>query len=161
LAIKIPPSAKTQDADDTPFDDTNVDFVAGDVQEAIEALEDKVDTSASPGFTWGKSGNVSAGAYLLNDTVPSNLAGRIIPIGNGKIAEVFVACQDNATCILSVEKRSGVSFIELLTISLTTQRNKVQAYTVSVSKGDELTTKVKTGSIKNPVIGIVIKGSLS
>lgn len=116
--------------------------------------------AASPGFTWGKSGNVTAGAYLLNDTVPSNLSGRIVPVYDGIIEEVFVACEDTTTVVFAVEKRTdpGPTYTELLTISLTSERVKLQSFTVSASRPDELCVKVKSGSAKNPVLGVIIKG---
>lgn len=116
--------------------------------------------SASPGFTWGKSGNVGpSSVYLLNDTVPSNKAGRLVPLEDGLITEVFVAVELNATVTFAIEKRVGASFVELLTISLNgSERTKVNTYEVSVVKADELVCRLKSGSAKNPVIGIIIKG---
>jgi len=114
--------------------------------------------SASPGFTWGVSGNVSSGTYLLNDTVPSNRTGRLVPLYDGIISEVFVANEDSNTFTIAIEKRSGASFIELCAVSVTSARIKVQSFEVSVDYEDELAVKVKSGSCKNPVVGVVIKG---
>ena len=46
--------------------------------------------SASPGYTYGGSGNISNNTWLLNDTVPSNKAGRSIFLYNAKLLSVFV-----------------------------------------------------------------------
>lgn len=114
--------------------------------------------ATSPGFTWGKSGNVSSGAYLLNDSVPSNLAGRIVPAYNAQITQIFVTTETNDTATLAIETRSGVTFTEIGTISLSAERKKIVDVAISISWGDEIAVKVKTGSCKNPVLGLVIKG---
>jgi hypothetical protein len=117
--------------------------------------------SASPGFTWGKSGTVGAGTYLLNDTVPSNLSGRLVPVYDGIISEVFVSGEYGSTytCTIAIEKRNGASWTELTTVSLSSERIKVQTVSsVTLTREDEIAVKVKTGSIKNPVVGVIIKG---
>lgn len=126
----------------------------------LNELYIKADVSASPGFSWGKSGNINSGTYLDNDTVPSNRAGRLVPISSGYIAEISVACENPATGTLTIQTRSGAVFTDIASISLSAQRIKTQSYTVSVSKGDELAVYVSSGSLKNPVVGVVIKGEV-
>jgi len=117
--------------------------------------------TASPGFTWGDSGTVNSGTFLLNDTVPSNLAGRIVPLTTGEITQVFVSSQDVDTFDIQVLKRTGPgTFSVLTTISLTAQRIKTETKTgVSVALGDEIATKLSAGSGKNVVVGVIIRGS--
>lgn len=144
----------------------STDYVSGvpsdidQVQEFLEYLVNSVAISASPGFTWGRSGNAPSDTYLLNDSVPSNTTGRIVPISSGVIAQVFVATETLDTWVLAIEKRSGVTFTEIGTISLSSQRTKVQSTSIAVTLGDELALKVKSGSCKNPVVGLIIKGSI-
>ena len=114
--------------------------------------------SASPGFTWGRSGNATSSTYLLNDTVPSNISGRLIPLNDSIISEIFVTCQNNATCVIAVERRVGAVYTELATITLTAERKKVVSYSVGVDYLDEICVKVKSGSLQNPVVGVVVKG---
>jgi hypothetical protein len=112
----------------------------------------------SPGFTWGRSGTTNAGAYLLNDTVPSNLTGRIVSL-NAYIVEVFVANELANTFDVAIQKRIGPStFATLVTISLVSQRLKTQSVFVSVNDGDELVALVSSGAAKNPVVGLVLQG---
>ena len=117
--------------------------------------------TASPGFTWGDSGNVSSGSFLLNDTVPSNKAGRAVPLKDAKITKVFVTNEITNTFDVQILKRLGPgSFSVLTTISLTAQRKKVQSYTnVNVDEEDELAVRTAVGSCKNPVVGVIIVGS--
>lgn len=119
--------------------------------------------AASPGFTWGKSGNIGSGTYLLNDTVPSNRTGRLVPTYDSIISEVLVAGEygNTYTCTIAIEKRNGASFTELCTVSLSAERIKVESFSCLVAREDELAVKVKSGSIKNPVVGVIIKGDSS
>lgn len=117
--------------------------------------------TASPGFTWGDSGNIVSGTFLLNDTVPSNRAGRTVPLKDAKITKVFVTVEVATTCDFQILKRvSAGVFTVLATVSLVAQRNIVAEFTnVNVQQGDELAVKVSTGSCKNPVVGVIIVGS--
>jgi hypothetical protein len=114
---------------------------------------------ASPGFTWGKSGTVTAGTYLLNDTVPSSLTGRIIPVYNGLVTKMFISVQTATTCTVKLQKRSGASFVDLATITLSAARTNVQTYVgVNLTYQDELAVVVSSGSCSNPVVGAIIEG---
>jgi len=150
------------EAESIPFDPLTSGLTSTEVGPAIREAADSVAVSASPGFTWGKSGNIT-NSYLLNDTVPSNLAGRIVPITAGYIAEIFVSAEVAATCTITIYKRTdpGPVFTPLDSISLIAVRTMVAASTASVARGDEIAVKVTAGSVKNPVVGLVIKGEVS
>jgi len=117
--------------------------------------------SASPGFTWGKSGSVS-NTYLLNDTVPGNTAGRLSPV-DGFITTIFVSCEIATSTVIEIQRRTaGPTFTILATVTLSAERKKTVLLAVqpAVAKNDELMIKVTGPSIKNPVIGLIIKGTL-
>lgn len=117
--------------------------------------------AVSPGFTWGKSGTIPKGAYLLNDTVPSNVAGRIVPVYDGIISEAFISIQNTSTVSFDIQKRVGSVFTTVLTITITAARVDVQSFSTSVSRLDELVCRVSPTSAnkpQNPVIGLIIKG---
>ena len=130
-----------------------------------ERVQQIAAVTASPGFTWGKSGNVSSGTFLLNDTVPSNKAGRLVPLKNGFITKVFFAAELDATCTLQILKRVApgstiLSFTELTTVTLSAQRVIVETKSgVAVDEEDELATRISSGSCKNPTVGVIIQGS--
>jgi hypothetical protein len=146
----------------TKFNDTVAQLGADEVQTAIEKLKVLSDVSASPGFVWTRSGNTPSGTWLQNGSVPSNLSGSMIPVSSGEIREIFVAAENSDTFTIEVFKRVGASFTSLATISLSSQRTKVQSYTgVTVTYGDELACQQSAGSSKNPVVGVVIKGKTS
>lgn len=131
-----------------------------DVQSAIEEVSYSVANSASPGFSWGRSGNVSSGTWLQNETVPSNTTGRNFPFYNGKLTEVSVSNENVNTFSVELYEHDGTVFTLLATVSLSAQRSKVQSFTgVSVTKGLELAVKVSSGSGKNIVVQAILKGT--
>jgi hypothetical protein len=116
--------------------------------------------SASPGFSWGANGNQGAGTYLQNDGVPSNRSGKIVPLVNGTITNVFVTSENVDTFDICIQSRVGAVFTDILTVSLVAQRDKTATAAVAVTLGEELCCYVKSGSCKNPDVGIIIKGTI-
>lgn len=142
-----------------PFDNDTNGFTSTDAQGAIEEIKGTALATVSPGFTWGRSGNTTTNTYLLNDTVPSNLAGRIVPFA-GYIDKVYVSCENADTFTVTIQKRSGITFTDLCSVSLTAERVKVSSpLGITLSSLDELAVKITAGSCKNPIVGLVIKGS--
>ena len=145
----------------TPFDPNNrpeLGLTKNNVQEEIEELADISGVSASPGFSWGRSGNVSSGAWLQNDSVPSNLSGRNFPLYGGSLMQLSVSNELANTFDISIYEHDGVTYTLLATISLVAQRSKSQTYTgVSVTRNKELAIKVTSGACKNPVVQAILK----
>lgn len=149
-----------QVAKTVPFDNATNGFVSTDVQAAIEELANTVDVSASPGFTWGSSGNIVSGSWLLNDTVPSNKSGRSIFLQTATLEYVFVRCELSTTVDVEVYQHDGTTYTLLTTVSLVaTRAGDFPIASISLTTGKELAMKISTGSAKNPVVGCVIKGS--
>ena len=148
-------------AEDIYYNNVDSGIPVNNVKDAIDYLQASLESGASPGLTWGRFGNIPVNSYLLNDSVPSNTSGRIVPV-TGAVVEIFVSCEENATVDFTIQKRSGSTFTDFLTISLTAQRIKTQSYTTSntVTKGEELAAYVSSGSAKNPVIGLILIGSV-
>lgn len=150
----------TQVAGSTPFDNSTNGFMSEDVQTAIEELANTVDTSASPGFTWGASGNTTSGTWLINDTVPSNKAGRSIFLTNATLEYVFVRCELATTIDIEVYEHDGVTYTLITTVTLTaTRAGDFPIASLPLTTGKELAMKLSSGSAKNPVVGCVLKGS--
>ena len=148
-------------AEGVHFDPTNCDnIVSEEVQGVIEELCDQQDTSASPGFTWGKSGNVAANTWLLNDTVPSNKSGRAIFIADATLEAVFVRCELATTFDLEIFEHDGTTFTLITTVNIVASRGAdFTISSLSLTNGKELAIKLVNGSAKNPVVGCVLKGS--
>ena len=147
-------------AGSVPFDNSTNGFTSDDTQAAIEEINTKLADSASPGFTWGRSGNVNSGAWLLNDTVPSNLAGRTIALTSGLIKKIMISNENANTFVVGIYEHNGVTYTQLTTVSMTAQRSKQQLVSVAITLGKELAVKIESGSCKNVIVGIILSGNL-
>jgi hypothetical protein len=142
-----------------PFDNTTPGasgMTSEEVQAAIEELRDQINTAASPGFTWGNSGVVN-NAYLLNDTVPSNKSGRIVPV-TGNIKQIFLSLELATAVTIEIRRRVGLVYTPITSVTtLPAERLKIINVSVPVVFGDELSAYVN-GNCKSPVLGVVIRG---
>jgi hypothetical protein len=166
--------SRTQDAFDTPFTPArNPDFSGGTnvltaltTQEVIEELYNRAAVSASPGFTWGRSGAIPAGTYLQNDTVPSNTSGRVVFLLNAKITRVFVANQ-NATAgiIVNVYSHDGNGVNLALLGQVTTAALRTNTFTVNfaVAQNKQIALRTDPTSVaaSNLVAGCLITGTIT
>lgn len=144
-------------AKSVPFDNSVNGFSATDVQAAIE----EIGASASPGFSFGRSGTSNTGTYLQVDSVPSNQSGRVVPLTTGFITDIFVVCSSNATCTVQIQKRVGNTFTTVYTETLSNVRKKTSSITgVPVSLGDELCCRIGTGTANNIVVGLILRGAI-
>jgi len=116
--------------------------------------------SASPGFTWGRKGTVSSGVYLLNDDVPSNVTGRVVPFTGPTIRKIFVTNGSASTFNVSLYEHDGVTYTLLTTVSLSSQRAASFTVNVPVTTGKQLAIKITSGSADNPVVGVILDGAL-
>ena len=131
-----------------------------DVQNVIEELANNSAASASPGFAFTRSGNISAGGWALNGTVPSNVTGITFPFYRGKLTEVTVSNEDPSTATIGIYEHDKVTYTLLYTLTLTAQYSKVDTVTgVSVTRGKEIAVQVLTGSVKNVSVQLILKGS--
>jgi len=148
---------------ETPFDpdnDPDCGFISENVQEVIEELCHQVDTSASPGFTWGASGNIPSNTWLLNDTVPSNKSGRAIFLTGATLEQIFVRVENVTTVGVGVYEHDGTTYTLLTTVNLVaTRTGDFSIASIALTTGKELAMRIESGSAKNPVVGCVLKGS--
>lgn len=159
--IYISPHALTIPYD--PDNDPDCILTSETTQEAIDELCAYIFISASPGFTWGRSGNITAGSWLLNDTVPSNLTGRNIFLYNAQIEMIYTSNELVNTYDLSIYEHDGTTYSLLSTISVVAAKS-VESYLstpVSITKGKELAAKIETGSGKNITAGLLMRGTLT
>lgn len=116
-------------------------------------------TGASPGFSFGRSGNVSSGAYLLNEGVPSNTTGRPIDLDSGRITQVSISNENSNTFTIELEEHDGVTYTSLGTFALTAERSKAfQGLNIPITTGKEMAAKVLSGSCKNVIVTVYVKG---
>jgi hypothetical protein len=148
---------KIQIAEETPFDNFSNNFTADNVQKAIE----EIGASASPGFSWGRSGNNSSGTWLDNEGVSSNRSGRLVFINNPTLAFIFVNTRNIATYTIAVYEHEGdeVNLTELDTLDITSSRGGFKTSNVTVTPGRQLAVRITSGSGQDMVAGVIIKGN--
>lgn len=120
--------------------------------------------SASPGFTWGRSGNLPDQTFLLNDTVPCNTSGRQVPVQSGQITTVFVVAEDPGTYDVRIFKHPS-PFTTMATVSMIPAYGRAKTFSLpsplpSVTSADELGAQIINGSAKNAVVGCIIRGTI-
>jgi hypothetical protein len=134
-------------------------FVSNNLEDAIYELATKASVSASPGFTWGRSGNVTSG-WLQNETVPSDITGRNFPLYNGELMQLSVANEGVNTFTLELYEHDGTTYTLKATVALVAQRSKVQTFSgVTIAHDREIGIKFASGSGKNIVVQAILKGS--
>jgi len=128
-----------------------------DVQGAIE----EIGASASPGFSFGRSGNVSTNAWLNNEGVPSNKAGRYIFIDNPILFQIFVSNENINTFTISIYEHEGneINLTLLDTLTITADRDGSKETSVAVTAGRQIAIKLTSGSAKNIIAGLILKGT--
>lgn len=151
-------------AKSTPFDNTSNGFTATNTQAAIEELNNKVNTSASPGFSFGRSGTVTAGTYLQCETVPSNVSGRWVYIADAVIKKVFVSNEDITTYKLEVYYHDGneAGITSLGTVTVTAAKGGSFNVSWSVPINKQIAIRLATDSpnnAKNIVCGLELNGT--
>lgn len=157
------PVYKSDVAKGIPFDNTGNGFTSTDVQAAIEELKAAAAASASPGFAWSRSGNIPSDSWLLNDEIPSNRAGRTILLTSATIEKISVATEDINTYSIQIYHHEGneINLTLLHTVNVTSTRSyQTLIPSISVPTNKQLALKVGTGSAKNLVVALIIKGNL-
>lgn len=148
-------------ASNVTFDNSTNGFSSDNIQDAIE----ESGASASPGFSFGRSGNVSANTWLRRPgNVPSNRAGVTIPITSPIISEVSCSNRNIDSYTLEVWEHEGnLTNSNLLgTVSITSARGGVFSVNFTSSKGKQIAVRLASGggSVRDLGVDIVIKGSI-
>lgn len=151
-------------AKSVPFDNDSNGFTATDVQEAIEELNTTVLTSASPGFSFGRSGTTTAGTYLQNESVPSNVSGRWVYINNASVKRVFVSNEEITTFTIEVLYHDGneTNLTSLGTATVTGARGAAFSVDWAVPTNKQIAVRVapaSANSCKNIVCGLELAGT--
>ena len=121
-------------------------------------------SSASPGFTWGRSGSVPASTWLQNETVPSNKSGRTVFLTNAVIKKIFIANEDALIIKIGVYSHDGNEAGLTLLGTVTTAASRTNSFNVSygVAQNKQLALKIESdspNSAKNIVAGILMSGN--
>jgi len=126
-------------------------------------------SSASPGFTWGRYAQVDAtdssphspnGEYLLNDGVPSNNSGRLVPFVRPIIKRVLLVRQDTGAEVkFRVQEHNGVNYKDLTEVGIPAgARTATHSLSIVVTSGRQLAVKIVEGSALRPIVGVILDG---
>lgn len=149
------------DAIDVFFDNTVSGFTATNVQDALDEIANDVNTSASPGFSFGRASNVNSGTWLQCETVPSNKAGRFVYINSAVIERVFVSSENISTFDIEVYYHDGdeVGLTLLGSVSIVSARGDEFVVSWAVPSDKQLALKLSSGSARNVVAGLELSGT--
>ena len=148
-------------ATQVPYDNTDSGLIAEDTKAAIDEIVQSVATSASPGFGFGKGGNVASGAYLECEGVPSNISGRYVYINDAVVTRVFISVQNAATFDIEVFSHDGneINLTSLGTVSIISSTGGEFTVNWSVPTAKQIAMKIVNGSAKNAVGGLELQGT--
>jgi len=127
-----------------------------------ELVRQRSGISASPGFTWGRSGNVPDGGYLLHQSVPSNISGIPVPLTSGVITTIFFEQEIATTFDLVIFRKPSMAVVFQRTFTA----SSFEVYVIPtasrpfISSSDRLGMKIVNGSVKNIVAGLLAVGSV-
>jgi hypothetical protein len=146
------------------YNNTTSGLTATNVQTAIDELASEIQTSASPGFSFGRAGVLTQNTYLLCETVPSNVSGRWVYINSAFVRKVFISNETSGPFTLDVYYHSGNNVGETLLGSVTVSSGVGGYFNVnwSVPSNKQLSVKVaatSTNTLKNAVCGLELTGS--
>ena len=145
-----------------PFDPTvEGELVSTDVQTAIDELTQRVAQSASPGFSFGRSGNTPSGTWLLRPgSVPSNKTGIPMAIVNPLIALIAVGNENISTFNVEIYEHEGneVNLTLLTTVSVVSARTGTFNVAIPATSGRQIAIKISSGSCKNPGVDLQLQG---
>ena len=144
------------------FDNSTNGFISEDVQGAIEEVNNSVQTSASPGFGFGRSGNVPSNTWLYRTgNVPSNKTGVAMGITNPIVIQVDVGNENISTFDIQVYEHEGdeVNLTLLGTVSVVASRTGSFTVSWAATSGRQLAVKLSDGSAKNPGVDITLSGT--
>jgi len=156
--------SKLQHAFGTPFDPDNdpaCDLTKDNVQEVIEELCKKVLTSASPGFSFGRPGDLTANTWLKNENVPSNKSGRWVYIQNAVITHIFIAVENIDTFDVAVYHHDGgginLTFVGRVTV--TSARGGSFPVNFPVPTDKQIAVRLENGPADDIVVGLELRGN--
>lgn len=148
-------------AENIPFDNTTNGFTSDDVQGAIE----EIGASASPGFSFGRSGNLSQNTWLRRPgNVNSNRAGVTIGISNPVIVAVSCSNRNIETYDIEIYEHEGneINLTLLTTVTVTAARGGTFTVNAAATQGRQLAVRLGstgTGNVRDLGVDITLIGN--
>lgn len=119
--------------------------------------------TASPGFSYGRGGNVPAGGFLSRPgSVPSNVTGIIVGLQGPKIVQVNVGSQNLDTWEIGIYQHDGggVNLALVDTVSVVASASESFDVDIPLTNGKHVAIGVYSGSVQNPGVDLQIGGSI-
>lgn len=118
--------------------------------------------SASPGYTWGRSGVSNGGTWLLNDTVPSNITGRNFSLFNGQLVQLSISNESVNTFSVGFYEHDHTTYTLIATANITAGIRGVFNFTaIPVGQNKELAVKIESGTCKNVEVQAILQGTIT
>jgi len=140
-------------------------WLCDDANGLTAVIKDLISATSTPGFTWGNGGNQPPGKYLLNDNVPSNDVGRVIPLELGAIARISIAQKNATNAKFTVVEHDGSlsGAVDVTTVSMGGVKQKVFDFIgagIPVTPGRQLGVRVDSVAAFSPDVGLTLIGEL-
>ena len=132
-------------------------------QEAIDELCEVVSVSASPGYSFGRSGNLPNNTWLYRTgSVPSNRTGITVGFVNPVITKITVANENINTFDITLYEHEGdeVNLTSLGTVSIIASRSAEFNVNFPMTQGRQLSARVTSGSAKNVGVDVQLSGTI-
>lgn len=147
------------------FDPSGTPLTSTTIGDAIRETITVVGASASPGFSFGRSGSLSQNTWLRRvGNVPSNRAGVTLDIGSPVITRVACANRNVETYDVEIYEHEGNSLnLTLLgTVTVTGATSGSFAVSFAATQGRQLAVKLgstATGKVRDLGVDITLQGS--
>lgn len=155
-----------ENSDDTVIfgDSGQMKFKDTDVTTEV-TLEELLDggNGASPGFSFGRRGNVAVNTWLRNEEVPSNRTGRVVAVNNPEAVLVSLANRNVTTYTVTFFEHDGnlIGLTTLGSVTVTAARGDDQSISVPLTQGRQLAARLTAGtSVQDLVVTVIIKGTV-
>lgn len=148
-------------ADSIPFDNEVNGFASDNVQDAIT----EIGASASPGFSFGRSGSLNNNTWLRRPgNVPSNRAGVTVSINNPVVVGVSCANRNVETYDVEIYEHEGNSNNLTLLGTVTVSGATSQSFAVNfvATQGRQLAVRLGdtfSGNVRDLGVDLTLIGS--
>jgi len=157
------------DAEQEDFDPQTSGLVSVKTAPAIRELADNAAVSASPGFSFGREGNVTVNTWLNRPGgVSSNNSGINFGLLNGSLDVISVGTQNPNTYDVTVYQHdgNGLNLVTIATVSITASRKEVFVKddgdfteTNAPVKNKHFAIRITSGSCRNVGVDLQLSGT--
>lgn len=160
-----------QTAEETYVDPENIECSdREDVQGVLEDICEVVNTSASPGFSFGRQGNNSAGTFLNRPGgTPSNRTGVNFGLSDGSLDLIAVGTQNLDTYTVRVWQHEGnfINPVLIAEVNIVASRREIFEKDVDytqlnpLTKNEQIAVEIEAGTARNPGVDLQFSGSMN